>query len=112
MSMKYERSGEPTEEQPSISRTFRHVYRFILRAMQGDTTIATALFQRYLAGELPEDLLALSRRCVQEDQRPANSAVRLPEGSLMPAAQSVRGLRRCTQGASDEKLTTKQLEVR
>jgi hypothetical protein len=86
MSMKDERSGEPTEEQASISRTFRHVYRFILRAMQGDTTIASALFQRYLAGELPEDLLALSRRCVQEDQiaalrargskRPANSAVR------------------------------------
>jgi hypothetical protein len=69
MSMKDERSGEPTEEQPSISRTFRHVYRFILRAMQGDTTIASALFQRYLAGELPEDLLALSRRCVQEDQK-------------------------------------------
>jgi hypothetical protein len=68
MSMQDERSGEPTEEQASISRTFRHVYRFILRAMQGDTTIASALFQRYLAGELPEDLLALSRRCVQEDQ--------------------------------------------
>ena len=67
MSMKDERSGEPTEEQASISRTFRHVYRFILRAMQGDTIIASAL-QRYLAGELPEDLLALSRRCVQEDQ--------------------------------------------
>ena len=68
MSMKDERSGEPTEEQASISRTFRHVYRFILRAMQGDTIIASAL-QRYLAGELPEDLLALSRRCVQEDQK-------------------------------------------
>lgn len=83
MSMKDERSGEPTEEQASISRTFRHVYRFILRAMQGDTIIASALFQRYLAGELPEDLLALSRRCVQEDQKClANSAVRPPEGSL------------------------------
>jgi hypothetical protein len=69
MWMQDERSGEPTEEQPSISHTFRHVYRFILRAMQGDTAVASALFQQYLAGELPEKLLALSQRCVQEDKR-------------------------------------------
>jgi hypothetical protein len=69
MWMQDERSGEPTEEQPSISHTFRQVYRFILRAMQGDTAVARALFQQYLAGELPEELLALSRRCVQEDQK-------------------------------------------
>jgi hypothetical protein len=68
MWMQDERSGEPTEEQPSISHTFRHVYRFILRAMQGDTAVVSALFQQYVAGELPEKLLALSRRCVQEDQ--------------------------------------------
>jgi hypothetical protein len=37
--------------------------------MQGDTVVASALFQEYLAGELPEELLALSRRCVQEDQK-------------------------------------------
>jgi hypothetical protein len=71
MWMQDERSGEPTEEQPSISHTFRHVYRFILRAMQGDTAVASALFQQYLAGELPVKLLALSRRCVQEDQAAA-----------------------------------------
>jgi hypothetical protein len=41
----------------------------ILRAMQGDTAVASALFQQYVAGELPEKLLALSRRCVQEDQK-------------------------------------------
>jgi hypothetical protein len=64
-----ERNGEPTEEQPSISHTFRHVYGFILRAVQGDVAVASALFQRYLAGELPEELLALSRRCVQNDQK-------------------------------------------
>jgi hypothetical protein len=69
MWMQDERSGEATEEQPSISHTFRHVYRFILQAMQGDTVAASALFQEYLAGELPEELLALSRRCVQEDQK-------------------------------------------
>jgi hypothetical protein len=37
--------------------------------MQGDTAVASALFQQYVAGELPEKLLALSRRCVQEDQK-------------------------------------------
>jgi hypothetical protein len=69
MWMQDESSGEPTEEQPSSSHTFRHVYRFILRAMQGDRAVASALFQQYLAGELPEQLLALSRRWVQEDQK-------------------------------------------
>ena len=47
---------------------FRHEYR-ILQAMQEDTAAASALFQRYLAGELPEELLSLSARCVQEDQK-------------------------------------------
>ena len=69
MWMQNQRSGEPTEEQPSISYTFRHVHRFILRAVQGDTAVASALFQRYLTGELPDELLALSRRCVQGDQK-------------------------------------------
>ena len=63
-----QRSAEATEEEPSVAGAFRHVYRFILRAMQGDAGAASAMFQRYLAGELPEELLALSRRCVQEDQ--------------------------------------------
>jgi hypothetical protein len=68
MWMQDQRSGEATEEEPSVAYAFRHVYQFILRAMQGDTDAASAMFQRYLAGELPEELLALSRRCVQEDQ--------------------------------------------
>ena len=68
MWMQDQRSVDATEEEPSVAHTFRHVYRFILRAMQGDTDAASAIFQRYLAGELPEELLALSRRCVQEDQ--------------------------------------------
>jgi hypothetical protein len=62
MWMQDERSGEPTEEQPSISHTFRQVYRFILRAMQGDTAVARALFQQYLAGELPGFIAALRAR--------------------------------------------------
>jgi hypothetical protein len=59
-------------------------------AMQGDTAVASALFQQYLARELPEELLALSRRCVQEDQkgRPVReiNGARPPAGSLTPAA--------------------------
>jgi hypothetical protein len=73
MWMQDERNGEPAKEQLSISYTFRHVYRFILRAVQGDVTVASGLFQRYLAGELPEELLALSRRYVENDQKAANS---------------------------------------
>ena len=77
MWMQDQRSGEATEEEPSVAYAFRHVYQFILRAMQGDADAASALFQRYLAGELPEELLALSRRCVQEHQT-LNRATPLP----------------------------------
>jgi hypothetical protein len=96
--MQDEKPGEPTEGQLLVSHTFRHVYRFILQAMQGDTAAASALFQRYLAGELPEELLSLSRRCVQEDQkgrRTQPSAVkdhlRTPERGAAIADRQRRG---------------------
>ena len=69
MTIANEKSNVPAEELPSVAHTFRHVYRFILESMQGDAASAAALFYRYLDGELPEELLALSRRCVQADQR-------------------------------------------
>jgi hypothetical protein len=56
------------EEQLSIADTFKHMYQLILDALEGDTAAAEAMFQRYLAGELPEELLSLSRRCVQQNQ--------------------------------------------
>lgn len=71
-----QRSAEATEEEPSVAGAFRHAYQFILRAMQGDAGAASAMFQRYLAGELPEELLALSRRCVQQDQTPNHATPR------------------------------------
>jgi hypothetical protein len=114
MWMQDERNGEPTEEQPSISHTFRHVYHFILRAMHGDSAVASTLFQQYLAGELPEELLALSRRCVQEDQRAgrfASSTVRPPRHSYA-SGRSVRGLRRRTQGPSELTTTQPAVQVR
>jgi hypothetical protein len=55
-------------EQPGFAFTFRHVYRFILQAMKGDTAAANVMFERYLAGELSEELLAISRRCVSADR--------------------------------------------
>jgi hypothetical protein len=47
---------------------FRDIYRFILRAVGGDIAIAKAMFERYLAGELSEELLTISRQCVEEDR--------------------------------------------
>ena len=69
MRIQEERNGEMIKEQPAFAHTFRHVYQFILQATDGDTAAASAMFQRYLAGELSEELLALSRRWVRKDQR-------------------------------------------
>ena len=47
---------------------FAEIYRFILRAVRGDSAIAKAIFERYLAGELSEELLTISRECVEADR--------------------------------------------
>ena len=79
------RSNEKAaEEQPSISDTFKHVYQFLLDALEGDTAAADAMFQRYLAGELPEELLSLSRRCVQQDQGGPSELERPTRSSQAP----------------------------
>ena len=92
MWMQDQTKGKVTEEEPSVADAFGHVYRFILRAMQGDTDAASALFQRYLAGELPEELLAISRRCVREDQTLNRATpvphLRAPSMSAPPAAEA------------------------
>jgi len=44
------------------------VYGFILQAVRGDKASADATFENYLAGKLPEELLAISRRCISLDQ--------------------------------------------
>jgi hypothetical protein len=61
-------SLDPVAKEGSIFHTFRHVYRFILEALKGDTAAASVIFQKYLGGELPEELISLSRRHVQENQ--------------------------------------------
>ena len=61
-------SLDPVDKECSISHTFRHVYRFILEAMKGDTAAASAIFEKYLGGELPEELISLSRCHVRQKQ--------------------------------------------
>jgi hypothetical protein len=41
--------GEQIAEQPSLALTFRHVHRFILHPIGGDTAAAKAMFEDYLA---------------------------------------------------------------
>jgi hypothetical protein len=49
-------------EQITEYSAFGDIYRFILRAVGGDTTVAKAMFERYVAGELSEELLTISRQ--------------------------------------------------
>jgi hypothetical protein len=80
MRIQDEINGEPIKEQPAFAHTFRHVYQFILQATDGDTAAASGMFQQYLAGELSEELLALSRRWVQKDQRSGRTQRRVRRG--------------------------------
>jgi hypothetical protein len=73
--------GEVVGELPTYAPAFKDVYRFILRALGGDVFVATDLFQKYLAGEMPERLLSISRLCVQTEQAAADEG-----GHLSPTA--------------------------
>ena len=53
--------GEHVDELPAYAPALKEVYRFILEALEGDDVAATRLFRRYLAGEMPEELLAIAR---------------------------------------------------
>ena len=61
------------EQWPAVADAFREIHRFILTAMDGNAAAANALFQKYLNGELPDELLRISRRWVQEEQACAPS---------------------------------------
>src|ERR1700747_1220853 len=55
---------DPSHEQRSFSHTFRHVYRFILWAVRGDTALQPRSFrERAVRG-----ITSASHRCVQEDE--------------------------------------------
>lgn len=56
------------EQWPAFAGAFREIHHFILKAMDGNAAAANALFQKYLDGELSDELLRISRRWVQEEQ--------------------------------------------
>jgi hypothetical protein len=43
------------EIQSAFGHAFRHVYGFILQAVEDDKATADAIFENYLAGKLSED---------------------------------------------------------
>jgi len=53
--------GEHVDELPAYAPAFKEVYRFILEALEGNDVAATRLFRKYLAGEMPEELLGIAR---------------------------------------------------
>ena len=53
--------GEHVDELPAYAPALKEVYRFILEAPKSDDVAATRLFRRYLAGEMPEELLDIAR---------------------------------------------------
>src|SRR2546430_16764788 len=59
------------EQWPPFADAFREIHRFILKAMDGNAAAANALFQKYLNGELSDELLRISRSWVQEEQASA-----------------------------------------
>jgi hypothetical protein len=78
-SMRMPDECERVEQWPSFADAFREIHRFILTAMDGNASAANALFRKYLNGELPDELLSISRSWVQEEQGP----------SIRPAGETV-----------------------
>ena len=61
--------GEHVDELPAYAPAFKEVYRFILEALEGNDVAATRLFRKYLAGEMPEELLGIARCRETAEQR-------------------------------------------
>jgi len=60
--------GEHVDELPAYAPAFKEVYRFIVEALGGDEVAATGLFRKYLAGEMPEELLGIARSRERAEQ--------------------------------------------
>lgn len=74
------------EQWPPFADAFREIQRFIMKAMGGNAAAANALFQKYLNGELSDELLRISRSWVQEDQacapiRSEGDSIGVPQAS-------------------------------
>ena len=63
-----ELSIEHVGDLPAYAPAFKEVYRFIVEAFGGDEVAATGLFRKYLAGEMPEELLAIARSREKAEQ--------------------------------------------
>ena len=88
------------ESQPTLWDTFRYVYVFILQEVKGDKATADAIFEDYLAGNLSEELLSISRRCVSAD-RGDSSNRNIEEGWRGDRLRARRG-----DGVHDDALST------
>jgi hypothetical protein len=83
MSLPNKNEGQrPAESKPqaTLRDTFRHVYRFILEAVKGDKATANAIFEDYLAGNLSEAMLLISRRSASADQASSHQGPRSRRG--------------------------------
>ena len=60
--------GEHVGDLPAYAPAFNEVYRFIMEALGGDEVAATGLFLKYLAGEMPEELLGIARSRAKAEQ--------------------------------------------
>ena len=60
--------GEHVGDLPAYAPAFKEVYRFIMEALGGDEVAATGLFRKYLAGEMPEELLGIARSRAKAEQ--------------------------------------------
>jgi hypothetical protein len=76
--------GEHVGELPAYAAAFKEVYRFILEALGGDDVTATRLFRKYLAGEMPEELLGIARcrERAEQSNRERDRPSRLPAPAL------------------------------
>ena len=75
--------GEHVGELPAYAPAFKEVYRFIVEALGGDEVAATGLFRRYLAGEMPGELLGIARSREKAEQ--SNREHDRPSRVQMPA---------------------------
>ena len=75
--------GEHVGELPAYAPAFKEVYRFIVEALGGDEVAATGLFRKYLAGEMPEELLGIARSRERAEQ--SNREQERPSRVQVPA---------------------------
>jgi hypothetical protein len=67
--------GEVVGKLPTYAPAFKEVYRFILKALDGDVFAATDLFQKYLAGEMPERPLYPNQPSSNESPAPPRACI-------------------------------------